>query len=388
MKRFIIAVMDSVGCGALPDAARYGSAGANTLAHIAEMTELRLPQLAQLGLGNILPLASLPPAAAPQAAFGKMASRAAGKDTTSGHWEIAGLVLEQALPTYPHGFPPEVLEPFIAEIGTGVLGNCVASGTQIIRELGAAHLATKQPIVYTSADSVFQIAAHEAIYEPARLYEMCRIARRILHGPHGVGRVIARPFVGDSAENFRRTENRRDFSLPPPPHGLLQAVVESGQPVVGIGKISDIFAGEYLSVSLPGHTNDEAMASLAAALATRQNGLLFANFVDFDMLYGHRNDAAGYAQALRRFDNGLARILPLLGGEDILAITADHGNDPTTPSTDHDREYVPLLVCGRPVRPGALGVRASFADLGQTAAAYLGAAKLPAGESFLADILQ
>lgn len=389
MKRFFIVVMDSVGCGALPDAEQYNSQGANTLAHIASASQLQLPFLQTLGLGNILPLAGVPAVEAPCAAFGKMASRTAGKDTTSGHWEIAGLVLPQPLPTYPQGFPPEVLEPFTAAIGCGVLGNCVASGTEIIQRLGEDHLATRKPIVYTSADSVFQVAAHETIYPPERLYEICRIARRILQGPHGVGRVIARPFLGHAAGDFYRTENRRDFSLPPPPHGLLQAVREHGLTVTSIGKIRDIFAGQDVDISLPGHTNAESMQSLCEALATAPDGLVFANFVDFDMLFGHRNDPTGYASALMQFDSGMRQLLPHgLQEGDILAVTADHGNDPTTPGTDHDREYVPLLVCGAGVRPKPLGIRASFADLGQTAAEYLGATKLPAGESFLAELLR
>lgn len=388
MNRFIIVVMDSVGCGQLPDAAAYNSLGAHTLGHIAAHRPLRLPNLQRLGLGNITQLAHIPPAEQPAAAWGKMAERTAGMDTTSGHWEMAGLVLDRPLPTYAHGFPPEVTDRLEQAFGCGILGNCVASGTQIIKDLGEEHLRTARPIVYTSADSVLQIACHEQVYPPEQLYDLCRKAREIMQGVHGVGRVIARPFLGSGATDFWRTENRRDFSLQPPAGGLLQRVREAGLPVVSIGKISDIFAGCHISGALPGHDNGQSQESLYQALARFDRGLIFANFVDFDMLYGHRNDVEGYAAALEVFDAGLPAALDMLGPEDILAITADHGNDPTTMGTDHNREYVPLLVCGPRVRPVALGVRASFADLGQTAADYLGAASLPAGESFLREIIK
>ena len=386
MKRFIIVVMDSVGCGALPDADRYRSAGANTLGHIAASRPVRLPQLQALGLGNILPLPGVEPTPAPAAAWGKMAEQGAGMDTTCGHWEMAGLVLAQALPTYPQGFPPEVVSRLEAAFGTGILGNCVASGTQIIRQLGEEHVSSGKPIVYTSADSVLQIAAHEKICPLERLYQMCGQAREIMQGPHGVGRVIARPFLGESKADFYRTGNRRDFSLTPPAHGLLQNVREAGWPVVSIGKIYDIFAGCHITDVLEGHDNSQSMSSLYQALRQYDQGLIFANFVDFDMKFGHRNDVEGYAQALEDFDAGLPRALALLGEEDILVITADHGNDPTSPGTDHNREYVPLLVCGPRVSPVELGIRPTFADLGQTAAAYLGCTPLPAGESFLARL--
>ncbi|MBR2783365.1 MAG: phosphopentomutase [Firmicutes bacterium] len=387
MKRFIIVVMDSVGCGELPDAAAYNSVGADTLGHIAARRGLCLPRLQKLGLGNIADLAGVAPAAAPQAAWGRMAERTAGMDTTSGHWEIAGLVLDKPLPTYPQGFPEEVTDRLRQAFGRDILGNCVASGTKIIQELGEEHVRTACPIVYTSADSVLQIACHEDVYSPEQLYELCRQARAIMQGPHGVGRVIARPFVGSRAGEFTRTENRRDFSLQPPAGGLLQRVKEAGLPVVSIGKINDIFAGCDITDILPGHDNGQSMTSLYQALDSFDQGLIFANFVDFDMLYGHRNDVEGYGAALEAFDAGLERVLDSLRPEDILAVTADHGNDPTTNGTDHNREYVPLLVCGPQVKPAALGVRASFADLGQTAAEYLGAAALPDGESFLKDII-
>lgn len=388
MRRFIITVLDSVGCGALPDAAGYQSIGANTLLHVAEACPLQLPHLQQLGLGNILPLPNLAATHTPAAAYGKMAERSAGMDTTTGHWEIAGLVLEAPLPTYPDGFPAEVIEPFSAAIGRGVLGNCVASGTKIINDLGVLHLQTGKPIVYTSADSVFQIAAHEEICPPQQLYDYCQVARQILQGKHGVGRVIARPFIGNAEEGFQRTTNRRDFSLQPPPGGLTEAVAAANLPVVSIGKIYDIFAGAGITDSLPGHTNEEACQSLLTALQTFQSGLLFANLVDFDMLYGHRNDVAGYAGALEQFDRFLPALLAALGEEDILVICADHGNDPASAKTDHDREYVPLLVYGQAVQPQNLGVRESFADLGQTAAEYLRAPALPAGKSFLTTLLE
>ena len=387
MKRFIIVVMDSVGCGALPDADKYHSEGANTLAHIAASRPLHLPHLERLGLGNILTLPHIPPAEKPAAAWGKMAARSAGMDTTSGHWEIAGLLLPEPLPTYPDGFPAEVIEPFCTRIGRGILGNCVASGTQIIKDLGEEHLRTGKPIVYTSADSVFQIAAHEEICPPDVLYEYCRIARGILQGRHGVGRVIARPFLGTSASDFSRTGNRKDFSLRPPQGGLTEAVEAARLPVVSIGKISDIFAGYGITRQLTGHHNDESMTSLYQALDETEQGLIFANFVDFDMLYGHRNNVEGYAEALETFDAGLEAVFPHLREGDILAISADHGNDPRSTKTDHDREYVPLLVFGPGVGPVDLGVRPTFADLGQTAAAYLGAAPLPAGSSFLSQII-
>ncbi len=388
MKRFIIAVMDSVGVGALPDAAHYDSLGANTLGHVAESYHLHLPNLEKLGLGNILPLANLPAAAQPLAAWGKMAAQSAGMDTTTGHWEMAGLILDKPMPTFPQGFPEDFIAAFRRRVGRGVLGNKVASGTQIIDELGRAHLETGKLIVYTSADSVFQIAAHESLVPPEQLYDYCRIAREMLSGDLAVGRVIARPFVDDFRGGFIRTENRRDFSLLPPPGGLLASCRAAGRPVVAIGKIHDVFAGQDISVSMPGHNNRQTAASLVRALKSPVSGLIFANFVDFDTLYGHRNDSQGYGRALEEFDLLLSQVLDELLDEDILVICADHGNDPTLGGTDHNREYVPLLVYGEPVRPVALGIRATFADLGQTAAAYLNAAPLPAGKSFLEQLRQ
>ena len=387
MKRFIIVVMDSVGCGELPDAAAYNSVGANTLGNISASRPLDLPHMQELGLGNIIDINGVAQTASPLAAWGKMAERTAGMDTTSGHWEIAGLVLDRPMPTYPQGFPSEVTERLREAFGCDILGNCVASGTQIIKDLGEEHVRTKKPIVYTSADSVLQIACHEEVYSPEQLYELCQKARDIMQGPHGVGRVIARPFLGSCSADFWRTENRRDFSLQPPSGGLLQRVKEAGLPVVSIGKINDIFAGCDVTDLLAGHDNGQSQSSLEEALTRFDRGLIFANFVDFDMLYGHRNNVEGYAAALESFDADLPRVLEKLGDEDILAVTADHGNDPTTQGTDHNREYVPLLICGPRVRPVALGIRPSFADLGQTAAEYLGAAALPAGKSFLNEII-
>ena len=373
--------------GAAPDAQRYASEGANTIGHVAEQYPLALPCLQRLGLGNILPLLNVPPHPQPLAAWGRMHPAGAGMDTTSGHWEIAGTPLPQPLPTFSQGFPPEIMEPFCAMTGRGVLGNCPASGVEIIENMGAEQMSSGKLIVYTSADSVFQVAAHEDVVPPELLYEYCRMARSLLTGKYAVGRVIARPFRGDTETGFVRTENRRDFSLEPPAGGLLQICQEAGLNVTAIGKIHDIFAGRHMDIVLPGHNNRESMDSLWQAVAESPEGLVFANFVDFDMLYGHRNDGEGYARALERFDTELPQILNALHEEDILAICADHGNDPTTPSSDHSREDVPLLVYGADVKPVPLGERRSFADLGQTAAEYLGLPSLSAGSSFLSDII-
>lgn len=388
MKRFIIAVMDSLGVGELPDAADYNSIGANTLGHIAEYEKLSIPNLCALGMANILPLAGQTPAASPKAAWGKMAASSAGMDTTSGHWEISGIILANRLPTYPQGFPDEIIDPFRKAIGRDILGNCPASGTQIIEDLGEEHLATGSPIVYTSADSVFQVAAHEAIIPPDDLYKICRIARGLLQGKHAVGRVIARPFVGNAKDGFRRTENRRDFSLIPPAGCLLEQCRRSGIPVISIGKIYDIFAGCHIDKAYPGHNNAESAQSLLRALAENQDGFIFANFVDFDTLYGHRNDTIGYGKAIERFDAYLPELLSALSDDDILVICADHGNDPSSPSPDHNREYVPLLVYGAKIKPVCLGIRSTFADLGRTAAEYLGAGDFTVGKSFLKEIIR
>ena len=381
-RRVIIIVLDSLGMGENPDAAAYGDCGANTLGHIAEQVAMSLPNLQNLGLGNIMPICHIPAVAAPRGAYGRMNACTKGKDTTAGHWEMAGILLERPFPVFPQGFPEAVIQPFCRAIGRGILGNRVASGTQIIEELGAEHLRTGKPIVYTSADSVFQIAAHEEVIPLAEQYENCRKAREILQGPYGVGRVIARPFLGQPG-NFYRTGNRHDFSLAPPPGGLLDLVSQGGLPVVSIGKIQDIFAGQGIQTAIAAHNNEESVAGLVQAMQEFDSGLLFANLVDFDSRYGHRNDVAGYAAALEAFDQALPRILALLHGEDLLFITSDHGNDPTSPSTDHNRERALLLAHGPKCRPVDLGVRASFADLGATAAHYLGVAMPPVGQSFL-----
>ncbi len=381
-KRVVMIVLDSVGAGEAPDAADYGDVGSNTLGHIAgETPGFSLPNLARLGLGNILPLNGVPPAAEPLAAFGRLREVSCGKDTTAGHWELAGTPVTRPLPTYPNGFPPELIAEFERKIGRKTLGNVVASGTVIIQELGGRHLRTGYPIVYTSADSVFQIAAHEEVIPLSRLYEMCRIAREMLVGEHGVGRVIARPFVGEPGD-FQRTANRRDFSLLPPQGNVFMRLQQAGIATVAIGKIHDIFADRNIDFSYPTTGNADGMEKLLAALDKHPSGFIWANLVDFDMLYGHRNNVAGYAAALQEFDAFLPRLLEKLAPGDLLLITADHGNDPTTPSTDHSREYVPLLAYG--LAAGVdLHIRPTFADVGATVTDYLGAAATLTGESLL-----
>ncbi len=389
MKRAILLVMDSVGIGELPDATAYGDAGSNTLANIAKTVGgLQLPNLAKLGLGNIDDILSVLPNIFSQAAYGKMAEKAAGKDTTTGHWEMMGINLPQAFPTYPKGFPPEIIKEFEQAIGRHVLGNEVASGTEIIQRLGPEHVKTGCPIVYTSADSVFQIAAHEGVISLAELYKMCEKARQILQGPHAVARVIARPFVGD-AGNFVRTANRHDYSILPPAGHLLDIGKAAGLPMVGVGKISDIFAGDGITTKLVAKNNQQVWDQTFAAMKEFENGLIFSNFVDFDMLYGHRNDVVGYARALEDFDAMLPQLFGLLKPEDLLIITADHGCDPTTKSTDHSREYVPLLVFIQGLKPGInLGILPNFACVGVTIAEFLGLKNLPLGQSFLAKLKQ
>ena len=391
-KKVLLIVLDSVGAGEAPDAAAYGDVGSNTLGNIAAAVGgLHLPNLRRLGLGNILPLQGVPPLTEPAelalaGAFGKMQEFSCGKDTTAGHWELAGTPLLRPLPTYPDGFPADLMAEFEKQIGRGTLGNLPASGTVIIEQLGAEHMRTGRPIVYTSADSVFQIAAHEQIIPLPQLYEMCAVARRLLVDEHGVGRVIARPFVGEPG-NFRRTANRRDFSLLPPEGNLLAAVQAAGLPVVAIGKIHDIFAEQHIDFSYPTENNADGMEKIIMALDKHPDGLIWANLVDFDMQFGHRNDVAGYAAALQAFDAWLPQLWANLQPQDLLLITADHGNDPTTPSTDHSREFVPVLAQAAAMRRGVdLGVRSCFADVGATAAAYLGAGALPAGRSFLPEI--
>ncbi len=382
--RVIWIVLDSVGIGELPDAADYGDVGRTTLGHIAESRPLLLPNLVRLGLANIAPLAHLDPAAAPAGCFGKGATHSPGKDTTTGHWEMAGIWLAQAFPVYKHGFPPEIMQPFEKAIGRKTLGNEPASGTEIIKELGAEHMRTGYPIVYTSGDSVFQIAAHEEIIPIAELYRMCEIARKLLVGPNEVGRVIARPFTGTPG-NFRRTERRHDYAVEPPRPMLLDVLKDRGVPVFGIGKIHDIYNGRGVENYLTTKNNADGMEKLAAALAAQSRGLIFANLVDFDMLYGHRKDVEGFAKSLEEFDGFLGALLPKLAPADLLMITADHGCDPDPrwATTDHSREYVPIVTYSPGGRKGvALGTRQTLADMGQTIAENFGGA-IPHGTSFL-----
>jgi phosphopentomutase len=384
--RIVWVVLDSVGIGALPDAEQYGDAGRNTLGHVAQSRPLRIPNLVRLGLANIGPLAHLSPAPNPAAFFGKGATRSPGKDTTTGHWEMAGIWLERAFPVYPHGFPPEIMQPFERAIGRQTLGNKPASGTEIIKELGAEHMRTGYPIVYTSGDSVFQIAAHEEIVRVTELYRYCEIARKILDGPHRVGRVIARPFTG-APGSFRRTERRHDYAVEPPRPMLLDVLAERGVPVFGIGKIHDIYNGRGVENYVTTKSNADGMEKLRVALEQRQNGLIFANLVDFDMLYGHRKDVEGFARSLEEFDSELGPLVSGLRQTDLLLITADHGcdPDPAWPTTDHSREYVPILAYSSKGRGGNLGVRATLADMGQTAAQNFGG-EIPHGRSFLAEV--
>lgn len=383
-ERVIWIVLDSVGIGAMPDAAAYGDAGSNTLGNLARVRPLRLPYLSRLGLANIEPLAGLAPSDMPGAAFGKCALASPGKDTTTGHWEMAGIILPKPFPTYPYGFPPEVMVEFEQAIARKCLGNKPASGTEIIRELGAEHLQTGFPIVYTSADSVFQIAAHESVIPVLELYGMCEKAREILRGPNEVARVIARPFTGDPG-HFVRTPNRHDYATPPPAGMLLDQLAAANVPVYAIGKISDIFLGRGITRSDKTKSNTDGMAKTIEAMRNDRSGLICVNLVDFDQQYGHRNDVEGYASALEAVDCWLP-LLPLRD-KDLVILTADHGCDPTTPSTDHSREFTPLLAYGPRAKPGVpLGVRKSLADIGQTVAEVFSAGEIPAGTSFLRDI--
>jgi phosphopentomutase len=384
-RRIILIVMDSVGIGELPDAAQWGDAGSDTLGHVLAAERPSLPHFRRLGLGNIRRLPHCPPVKHPEGCYGKAATLSQGKDTTVGHWEMAGLYTSAPFPTYPRGFPARIIEPFQEAIGRGVLGNKTASGTEIIQELGEEHLRSGKPIVYTSADSVFQVAAHENVIPVEELYRICRIARELLDGPDRVARVIARPFVGP-AGNFTRTGNRKDFAIPPPQGTLLDRLLAKGLATVAVGKISSIFDGRGISESLEAHGNDEAVDQTLGATARVPEGLIFANLVDFDMLWGHRNDPPGYARCLERFDQRLPELRGALREGDCLMISADHGCDPTTPSTDHSREYVPILVSAPMLRGSIdLGTRGSLADIGQTIAENF-ELRLPLGTSFLHEL--
>lgn len=386
MKRAAIIVLDGLGIGAAPDQAAYGDQGSDTLGNVARAANgrLSLPNLERLGLGWCRSIPGIARPDGPQAAYGVALPRSPGKDSTTGHWELCGVVLDRPFPTFPKGFPDAVLEPFSRRTGRGVLGNRAASGTAIIDELGAVHQATGQWIVYTSADSVFQVAAHEATVPLGELYEACRVAREVLTGDAAVSRVIARPFVGRPGD-YRRTANRKDFSLPPAGVTLLDRLAEAGVPRVGIGKVDDLFAGRGIA-SEHTATNAAAYRLIERALEEVETGFVFVNVLEFDQSWGHRNDVAGFQDGLRELDAWVPRLLARLRDEDVVMLTADHGNDPTTPSTDHSREAVPVLVVGPRIAPRSLGERATFADLGATVAEYFGVARLAAGASFLREV--
>ncbi len=384
--RFLLIVLDGAGIGAMPDASEWGDAGADTFGHILESREVRLPNLQRYGLGNIRPLQAIPPLSQLKGSYGRCALRSNGKDTTTGHWEMAGIILDQAFPTYPNGFPGTIVDKFVKEAAVpGILGNIPASGTEIIKVLGEEHVKTQKPIVYTSADSVFQIAAHEEVIPLERLYEMCGIARRILDGEHKVGRVIARPFLGQPGA-FYRTENRHDYAVPPPRQNLLPTLADEDLDVVCIGKIASIYDSIGVTKDVTAKNNEQSIDQTIKALNDSTRGLIFSNLVDFDMLYGHRRDTEGYAKALEHFDTRLPEIESAMREEDVMIITADHGNDPTFRGSDHTREYAPLLVYGKTSRAGVnLGTRDSLADIGQTIAANFGL-RLSAGASFLPSL--
>ena len=385
-RRVIWIVLDSVGIGEMPDAAAYGDAGSDTLGNLARLRPMRLPNLCRLGLGNIKPLAGLPPDPAPAAAFGRCTLASPGKDTTTGHWEMVGIHLAKPFPLFPNGFPPEIMGEFETRIGRSAIGNRAASGTEIIKELGAEHMRTGSPIVYTSADSVFQIAAHEEVIPLVELYKICEIAREILRGPWEVGRVIARPFVGAPGA-FERTANRHDLAVSPPAGMLLDQLSQAGRPVYSVGKIFDVFLGRGIGGHVKTKNNADGMARTFEAMHSEADGLIYVNLVDFDQQYGHRNDVEGYAGALEQFDAWLPGFEGRPSGEDLAILTADHGCDPTTPSTDHSREYVPVLAFGPRAKPGVpLGLRSTLSDLGQTVAENFGC-HLEKGTSFLPAIV-
>ncbi len=389
IKRVIVIVLDSVGIGELPDAAEFGDVGSHTLGNMArEVGGLNMPNMARMGLGNIAILDGIIPQEEPTAVFGKMAEVSPGKDTTTGHWELMGLQLEKAFPLYPDGFPPEVMETFEERIGRGTLGNYPASGTVILDELGEEHMRTGKPIIYTSGDSVFQIAAHEEIIPIAELYRICETARELLRGEHEVSRVIARPFIGIPG-SFTRTANRHDYSVVPPQPTLLDGLQEAGYMVYAVGKINDIFVGQGITDYVYTVDNmDGVDKTIAVIREQNRRGLIFTNLVDFDAKFGHRNNPQGYADSLAEFDRRLPEIIDALNADDLLILTADHGNDPTTPSTDHSREYVPVLITGQKAHPGAnIGVRETFADLAATIADIFDIGLPPKGKSFKLQIM-
>ena len=385
MRRAAIIVLDGLGIGAAPDADRYGDLGSDTLGNVCRAgRSVRLPNLEQLGLGCCAPLAGVEAVETPGAAHGVAEPASAGKDSTTGHWELCGVVLEQPFPTYPSGFPPEIIQPFTEHTGREVIGNRAASGTAILDELGEAHVRSGSWIVYTSADSVFQVAAHEGVVSREELYAACRFARELLQPPHGVSRVIARPFVGTPG-SWQRTAHRKDFSLPPPPATLVDHVARAHLPRVGVGKVDDLFAGRGIN-SIHTPTNADAYSLIEGALLSMRRGLLLANVIEFDQTWGHRNDVKGFIRGLEELDRRIPSLLAGVQEDDLVIFTADHGNDPTTPSTDHSREIVPVLAVGPRVRPVSIGRRRSFADIGQTVAAFLGVDPLPAGVSFLHEV--
>ena len=388
MKRIFLIVLDSFGIGDLPDSGSFGDVGTNTLASCATSSKLHIPNMIAAGLGNITGVSCLPKADAPIGAFARLKEASMGKDTTIGHWEIAGIVSPDPMPTYPNGFPDEVLAPLKEATGRGVLANAPWSGTAVLDAFGEEHMRTGDLIVYTSADSVFQIAAHEEVVPPEELYRCCRIARNILRGKHGVGRVIARPFVGPCKGSFKRTSNRHDFSLEPPQDTILDALQKAGKATIGVGKIYDIFAGAGISEHVYNQSNANGMEHTDHYATQDFEGLCFVNLVDFDMNFGHRRDIDGYAAALTAFDAWLGQFLPKLGEDDLVMITADHGCDPGYhATTDHTREYVPLLVLGKGVKPGDLGTRDTFADVAATIAELMGVSLDTLGKSFAKEIV-
>ena len=388
MKRVFLFVLDSCGAGAMPDSESFGDIGVNTLRSCASSPKLNIPNMVSCGLGNIDGLDFLGTVNAPAGAYGKLAESSMGKDTTIGHWEIAGIISPNPLPTYPDGFPEEILEPFKQATGRGILANCPMSGTEVITKFGEEHMKTGDLIVYTSADSVFQIAAHEEVVPIDKLYEYCHIARKLLQGKHGMGRVIARPFVGDAVNGFKRTSNRHDYSLEPPKDTLLDVIKANGLDSIAVGKIYDIFAGKGTTEHVYNTSNANGLEHAMHYADQDFHGLCFINLVDFDMVYGHRRDIDGYALALNEFDQWLPKFMEKLGEEDLVMITADHGCDPAyTATTDHTREYIPLLVLGKKVKPVNLGTRTGFDRIAATIAEVLGVQMDTSGESFASEIL-